>query len=122
MAVTFSHNCTCLERTRCLFEDGRSGFLLSDSPRRQSHPLGRYHPVLVVPGLAALEQRLDIARDKSRARLIAQIDPRPSRENHEAITKADQIEDVDEQPSDPGDKTAEPKPSNLCDYWATANS
>jgi hypothetical protein len=65
--------------------------------------------MLVVTGLAAFEQRLDIARDESRARVIAQIDPRPCRENHEAITKADQIEDVDEQPSDPGDKTSEPK-------------
>ena len=60
--------------------------------------------MLVVPGLAAFEQRLDVTRDKSRARLIAQIDPRPSRENHEAITKADQVENVDEKPSDPGDK------------------
>ena len=75
----------------------------------------------VVPGLAAFEQRLYIARDKSSARLISQINPRPSRENHEAITKADQIEDVDEKPSGSGDKTAEPKPSNLRDCSAAAD-
>jgi hypothetical protein len=77
--------------------------------------------VLVVTGLAALEQWLDVARDESRARLIAEVDPRPSRHNHEAITKADQIEDVDEQPSDPRDKTAEPKPSDLRDCRAAAD-
>ena len=65
--------------------------LLSNSPRRQSHLLGRYHPLLL-SGLAALEQRFDIARDESRARLIAQIDPRPPRHNHEPITRHDQIE------------------------------
>jgi hypothetical protein len=37
----------------------------------------RYHPVLVVTGFTAFEQRLDVARDESRARLIVQIDPRP---------------------------------------------
>src|SRR5258708_9924477 len=46
-------------------------------------------------------------QDEPRAALVSEVSPSPGEDHHEAVPEADQKEDVDGQPGDPGYETGE---------------
>src|SRR6476661_4561610 len=52
-------------------------------------------------------------RDEARPPLIREIGPRPFQHHDDAVPEADQEEDVDEDPEQPGDEPAEMEPADV---------
>ena len=70
---------------------------------------------------SARKQRFDIAGDKPRSPLVAQIEPRPFRHYDEAPTKANQIVNVHTQPDQPRDEARPSESSDLSNRRSPAN-
>src|ERR1700693_4133353 len=58
---------------------------------------------------------VNVARDEARAPLPGHIRPRPLEQDDEPVAEADEVEDVDEAPEEPGGETGKPDPSEVCD-------